>query len=91
MTAAVFNLRLYNQLDQEHRIYAMLGDYDAYDPQTGAYMRSSRGRRKFGRPKKYWAHALGITVRFTAENDEKAVEKANKMLNEAYAKAEAQP
>jgi hypothetical protein len=80
------NLRLYNQLNQDDRIDAILADYVAYDPYTGAYLRSSRGRRKFGKPTRYYAVGYRITVRFTAYSDEEAVEKANRKLNAEYDK-----
>ena len=79
-------LLLYTQLEEDDRIDAILAQYDGYDPTNGAYLRSSSGRRKWGRPRKYYAKFLNITVRFTAYSDEEAVEKANKKLNAEYCK-----
>lgn len=80
------DLKLYNELDvkSDARWHMLIADYDGYDPTTGAYMRSSNGRRKPGRPKKYFACYLSITYRFTAHSDEEARDKANKMLNYEY-------
>ena len=54
---------------------------DGFDPKTGAYLRSSNGRRKWGRPHKYYAKYKDFTVRFTAYSDEEACKKANDKLN----------
>jgi hypothetical protein len=52
----------------------------AYDPDTGAYLRRSMGRRRSGRPARYYLklvyHELGEAIKLTARSDEEAVEKA---------------
>jgi hypothetical protein len=54
---------------------------EAKCPDTGAYLRRSRGNRMAGRKSRWWA-VLGERIeRFTAETIEEAVEKGNKRLN----------
>ena len=51
----------------------------AEDPETGAYLMRSNGRRKTGRPRNYWYHAPGMinSRKFTATSDQEAVDKIN--------------
>jgi len=83
------NLRdIYAFEDDDTRVAMFLNEYAAYDPQTGAYLMRSKGRRKSGRNRRYYARGCGNLVRFTAANDAEAIEKANKRLNAELAKSE---
>lgn len=80
------NLRHYTNYDHigdegDIRVMMMFSGFDAFDPKTGAYMSSSRGHRKPGRKRKYYACVGSILVRFTASNDFEAVKLANQKLN----------
>ena len=48
----------------------------------GSYMTRSNGRRKAGRPMRYFVHrADGTSFTLTADHDEQAVERANKRID----------
>lgn len=67
-----------DSFDNETQILLYLGGLVAIDPQTGAYMRSSNGRRKAGRPTKYAAWMPGDEViKTTAYSVQEAVDKVN--------------
>lgn len=75
------NILPYTQLEVDDRWNCWIANLNGYDPTTGAYLRSSNGRRKLGRPKKYTASYLTFHVNFTANNDVEAAKKANEKLN----------
>jgi hypothetical protein len=73
-------LQLLRDLEQGTAIEQMLAGRMAYDPDTGAYLRRSMGRRCNSRPARYYLkltyHELGEAIELTARSDEEAVEKA---------------
>jgi len=75
------NIKPYMVLDMDNRIGALLADIDGIDVDTGAILRSSRGNRKDGRPRKYWAKYNNIIVHFTAHTVQEACQEANDKLN----------
>jgi len=58
-----------------------LMNWDAYDPVSGAYLTSTLGHRKPGRPKKYAARHGNTLVRLTAWSLVEAIDKAHQKLN----------
>ena len=56
----------------------------AEDPETGAYLTRSNGRRKAGRPRKYWYHQPQeiLPVKFTAYSDQEAVDMINREVTQ---------
>lgn len=71
-----------DQFDNETQILLYLGSLVAIDPQTGAYMRASNGRRKAGRPTRYMASYPNDTVvKVTAYSVQEAVDKVNKQAS----------
>lgn len=73
-------LKLAKDFDGLTQIDLMLAMHIARCPDTGAYMGGSNGRRKAGRPRRYWARRGETLVRFTAHSDEEALAKANQRL-----------
>jgi len=73
-------LKLARDLDFDTQIGMMIHFQVALCPETGAYLVGSYGRRKAGRPRRYWARLGEKLIGFTAHSDEEAVEKANQRL-----------
>lgn len=81
--------------DLDTRLGMFLSQHIAQDPDTGAYLTGSNGRRRSGRNRRYCvtvptcnleplpggqAYSESVYLKFTAESDEQAIEKANKRL-----------
>ena len=76
-------LTLAAELDIDNRVTCLIYGWAAYDPETGAHIGRSSGRRKAGRPTKYWLVSKPFFCepkRFTAFNDAEALEKARKLM-----------
>lgn len=66
------------ELDTDNRVNCLLCGWVALDPTTGAHLRRSAGRRKAGRPSKYYLSVPGAEVRIIlAHTDQEAINKAN--------------
>lgn len=80
-------LKLAAQMDEDARVKCILAKWVAVDENCGtitseskpAHLTKSRGRRKAGRPTKYWLYGTGqiYVPEITAYTDEEAVELAN--------------
>ena len=81
--------------DKNQRIDCIISGWCAYDPQTGANLRRSNGRAKYGQRSKYWLYWDNHELKmFKAYSDSEAVEKAVKHMqavqqNEEEAEQEA--
>lgn len=79
LTADTTGLICADQFDNDTRILLYLASLVAIDPQTGAYIRTSNGRRKAGRPAKYAAWMPNDqVVKVTAYSVQEAVDKINR-------------
>lgn len=70
--------------DLAETILMDLRNHCAEDPRTGAYLMRSNGRRKAGRPRKYWYRAPGMINAkvIHASTDEEAIEKIEGLCSE---------
>lgn len=91
-----------SSFDQVTQIGMFINQRIAQDPDTGARLVGSNGRRRTGRNRRYWViiptcnlrqyetggHAYPQDVSFglTAESDQHAIEKANRRLPKELAK-----
>lgn len=75
-------LKLAKDLDEEKRVHCFLAGRIAQDPDDfNVYMFRSNGRRKSGRPAKYYLHTgLPNAILILASSDEEALELARKRL-----------
>jgi hypothetical protein len=55
-------LKLASDFDTDFRITLFISGYTAYDPETGIYMRRSYGRRRGGRPSRYFLGCLDYSA-----------------------------
>ena len=61
-------------------VLATINGFCAYDETTGASLERSGGRRQAGRTRRYFLSAPRLRKWLTAENDARAVDKANQIL-----------
>lgn len=83
-------LKLASEMDEDTRVKCLLSDWTAVDENCGTLDRDSKplrlirsnGRRKAGRPTKYWLMGTSFinAPTFYAYSDEQAVEQANETL-----------
>ncbi|HMF56739.1 MAG TPA: hypothetical protein VK619_10385 [Pyrinomonadaceae bacterium] len=72
---------LVDYTDRERALLlALVNNFTAYDEETGTRLTRSSGRRKTGRPSRYYLASEEVSKVFTAHSDREAVEKANKLL-----------
>jgi hypothetical protein len=93
-------LKLASQMDEDTRIKCYLAGWVAVDENCGelgrdsnpVHLRRSNGRRRAGRPAKYWLHGTGELNApvVKAYTDEEAVELANQCLEGLEAARKAQ-
>lgn len=65
------------------RVRMLLANWIAFDPASGAHLVRSGGRRRFGRPTRYWLVGLpgrDRAVRLAAFDDATAIEQARALL-----------
>lgn len=84
-------MKLASQMDLDTRIKCFLCEWVAVDEQCGEltpesnpiHLRRSNGRRKSGRPTKYWLMGTGLinSPEILAYSDEEALEIANNILS----------
>lgn len=76
------NVNLQVPSDPTERFWMRVSELkEAKCPDTGAYLRCSKGSRMTGRKRKWWAVLKSDIVRFTADGIDEAIEKAHKRLN----------
>jgi len=84
-------LKLGKDFDETTRVHMYLRQVIAQNDDGTISLRRSNGRRRAGRPSFYYLrHADFTSKRFTADNDDEAVEIANRMA-EGLETQEAQP
>jgi hypothetical protein len=67
-----------SKLDTDNRVNCYLAGWIALDPNTGAHLRRSAGRRKAGKPAKYYLSTPGNdALMILASSDQEAINKAN--------------
>lgn len=70
------SLTIAAKLSVDDQVLAFLRGWVAFDPETGNYLYKSNGRRKAGRPTKYYLHLVdGMPKTFTAISDIDALNK----------------
>lgn len=69
-------------LDLDARVDLLVCGWVALDPDSGAHLRRSAGRRRAGRPARYTLHVPNQdrAIHFTAPSDDEAVVKGNRAL-----------
>jgi hypothetical protein len=74
-------LKFGKDFDETTRVHMYLAGRLAQNEDGLIYLTCSKGRRRSGRPAYYWLHrkALMMAKRFTAWDDDEALEIANRM------------
>ena len=76
-------LKKLDQLPADQMLVAVIKEWDAWDKDNGWHLRGSKGRRKTGRPSKYYLSRddhQTLTIRITAFTIDEAIDEANYII-----------